>query len=459
MIEFCKLLFDFSLYYTLAGFYAGMGGLVPSAAIFAGLAGAAACDALLRGRRSGNAGMSGQSGAPAGYDLRTGLLTLGAAVLAAFLFRSVMTALEAFGSPVTTGASGAAFPAAYSGTGSGDPLGFHPAQLLLAAPAAVYGARCFILGLTDTDYDSFRSRFLLGCRLLALLLPGFLFWDRAAAALPDVVPYICLQLFSGIALLRMLRDDRRSGRRQAVILAVFLALGLALTAAGVLQKTGFLIGWLYSHVLSGILMVCGMLVAYLFFYVLLGLYMVLKFLSAPGAQNNEQMEQMASDFREMPLIENGSTVLPEVLRYLAFGVLALLVLMAVRALFRSLEGRTPRLFRDPGYTDRRENLRENGKKGPRRPGLFRPSAPGPAVRYYYAKFLRECAKRGVELQGSMTSEEITGCAASTFPETETAALRRIYVRARYGGPGQVDERDAKEAERLWKVLRSSRQEK
>lgn len=330
-----------------------------------------------------------------------------------------------------------------------------PVFAAMAVPPALYIVYSVSKGLTDTDYDAFRSQFIRGLQLLTALLPGFMFGGKAIGALQGVLPFICIMLLDGICLLRILRDDRSSSKRQMIYLGVFLAAGLLLTAGGILQKTGHGIAWFYEHVAVHILMAAGMAIAYLFYYVLVGLYHIMMLFSAPDSEQGRRMEQLAEGLRTDPIIEEGSAALPEAMRILAIALLVLLVLYMLFRLFKGMLGQQAGKYLRRPYTDRRESLREASQGKGRRPGFFRPARPDLAVRYYYAKFLRECRKRGVFPSEGMTSEEIAGLAASAFPGADPRALQQIYVRARYGMPEQVKETDARQAERIWKELKLS----
>ena len=73
------------------------------------------------------------------------------------------------------------------------------------------------------------------------------------------------------------------------------------------------------------------------------------------------------------------------------------------------------------------------------------------IREIYRRFLRLCLRRKVEIIRSDTSLDVQQKSAGLFEKADSAALRRLYLKARYRET--ADEEEAEEARQLYQQLK------
>ena len=332
--------------------------------------------------------------------------------------------------------------------------GLWPALHLLVAWA--YLAFCIWTDRIDLRYDGARQHFGFGLKLLILLVLGPLFPAELGPAAAQSIPYLVLMLTSGVCLLRMLREQRPAGLRQGIYMAVFVLLCALLTAgrAPQLLLRGF--GLLYQHVLAPVIFCLAIALGVLFY----GFYLVMKWLVDRAQGNSEPLQIQLSEAADMLGLDEQYAAYTVDLRWLkvlltALGA-ALLVFLLWR-LFRRLAGE--RL--GPGVTDRRpERIGELLRDRAAAPGhILRPREPRAAVRWYFARFLSECEKRGFTAPKGMTVEELCAASAGLFPAAEVETLCAVYCPARYQPGRRVTPEDVKRAAEAWSILKKSESKK
>ena len=400
MTEFYKLVFDLALYTTLSGFFLRLTARVaPSGVMFLALCAAVALDAFLRSKEKSR-------GAARFLPLLLPLLGL--------LARPTLW------------------------------------QCVLAVPAWAYLCFSILSGRFELRYDQFRAHYGLGLKLLILLVLCPLFPSEFAAALVEVIPYLVLMLVCGVCLLRMLREQRREGLRQGLYLAAFVAFCAGLTLGRAPQLLLKAAGIVYQNVLAPLLFVIAIALAAVFyaFYLITAWLVKRRQGSTDPLQINlqgaaevlgleEEYKEYTMDFRWLKAL------------LLVLGA-ALIVFLLVR-LFRRLLGE--RASEAAALPFRDVPSSAQGRTGAPTPGRIRPRDPRLAVRWYYARFLHECRRRGVPLPAGMTAEEVSRRASDAFPGADTGALTALYRPARYQLTRRVTPEEVRTAAVAWNELR------
>lgn len=406
MTEIYKLLFDLSLYYTISGYYLILiARESPAAALFLALIAAAGLDAFLRSR----------SGArERSVILRCLPLAL---PLLALLTKPTLC------------------------------------QALHALPPWLYLGFSMLTDRVDTRYLTFRSRYFLGLRLLLLLIFGPLFPGRFGPALAATVPYLIGMLLSGVCLLRMLREQRREGLRHGLYLAAFALLCAALTLGKAPQMLLKGFGLLYRWVLTPLILVAAIILAGLFY----GVYLLAAWLVSRVQGSGEMPSIQLQEAAEILGLENEyAAVTADLtwLKILLIVVASLFALWILFLIFRSLLGdRIPPAAQSPWKV--RGGKAASLEPSAVRPGLLRPRDNRLAVRYYYARFLAECRRRGLSVPRGMTATELAERCADVFPGADPAALAAVYRPARYSPAEPVTRADVQRAAELWNALKHS----
>ena len=332
----------------------------------------------------------------------------------------------------------------------------HPGiwPLIHLVPAWVYLGYCIFTGRVETELGDFRSHFSFGLSILLLILPAFLLSKRAAGSFVAIVPYLAIMLAVGVCLLRMLREKTRSGVKQGVYMSVFILACAALTVGKAPQMVGLILKTIYQYVLAPLLLGGVLLVGFGFY----GIFKALFWLAA--LLRKEEPEPVEMDLRsaaEMMGLEEAYDVAVKdhpIARIIGYCLLALAVAAVLFLIFRRLLGNRDKGEEKKPYEESREGVLPPAKR--RRPGLTRPREPRLAVRYYYARFLRECRRRSVDLRPGMTSEELAEACSYAFPGVDTAVLQRLYVPARYSDYEPVTAADADRAADAWHALKRSK---
>lgn len=407
MTEYYKLLFDLSLYFTVSGYYLMLTtGRTPSAAVFLALIAASGLDSFLRARRLYRPGR-----------LWLRLIPLLLPLLALFFRLS-------------------------------------PGQALQGLPAWAYLCWAALSDRVDVDYNAFRSHFSFGLRLLLLMVFGPLFPDRFGSALLHSIPFLVIMLVSGVCLLRMLREQRPDGLRQGVYMAAFVLLcaGLTLGKAPQLLAKGF--GCLYRWVIAPLIFVLAVVFAILFY----GFYLAAKWIVSWAQGSQEPLKIDLQSAAEMLGLEEEFSTYTADLRWLGvlLGVIgAILLLLIVWLIFRRLLGGRAKPAADGPWRERSISG-VSGDAHRRKPGILRPREPRLAVRYYFARFLAECRRRGVSIPDGMTVTELSSHCAAAFPGADPEALAALYLPSRYSAAEDVSPADAARAAESWHALKHAK---
>ena len=401
MTEFYKLVFDLALYYTIGGYFTSLVfDTVPSAVGFLLLAAAVLLDAILRARTE-----------------RRGLVKYLPLVL------PVLTLI--------------ARPGIW--------------QIVHILPAWAYLGWSFCTDRIETYYYEFQAHFSFSLKLHLLLLAGFPFWEKVPLALGRALPYLILLLAVGVCLLRMLREKQKQGVRQAIYIAIFIVLcaGLTLGQAPQALMRGFV--QLYRNVLAPLFFGIAILAA-------LAGYIIYLFLEWLISRRNGEITppqiNLQSVAEDLGIEEQYDAYLVDLswLRPIGITIAAAIVIFALFLIFRKLLGDTRMETAEKSFSEQSERLMQRGGKK-RKTGLLRPRNPRLAVRYYYAKFMEECRKRGLQYSEGMTAQELCRHSVRVFPGADPEELSRVYAPARYSSREVVTQADADRAAALWKELK------
>ena len=406
MVEIYKLIFDLALYYTLSGYYLIIGAHEsPSTPGFIALCAAVALDAAARSRGV-------YQRAPRALRVLPLLLPL-----IAFLFR----------------------PALW--------------QVLQVLPPWFYIGWCLLTDRVSLHYDVFRSHYAFALRALILLIFGPFITPQFGGVLLQTVPYLVLMLACGVCLLRMLREARSDGLRQGVYIAVFVIACAGLTVGRAPQMLVKALGYLWQYALAPAIFVAAILFAALFY---VG-YLVLRWLVARARGQDEPLDIDARSAAQMMGLEEQYDTYVSDLRWLRTILIVLtvcLLLFFLVRFFRKLLGEKA-AGPERGGPWRETRIVTPAVAAKHVGSFLRPRDPRLAVRYYYARFLAECRRRGCAVSAGMTVTELTAHCASRFPDADPKVLSALYIPARYSAVRAVTAADARRAEEAWRALKRS----
>lgn len=398
-----KLIFDLSVYYSLIGFYANLAfGSAPSMLGFALLCVVVGAYTFLAGK---------------GADERVRMAVLALPFIALIFWP-----------------------------------GIWPAIHLL--PAWFYTGWSLVTGKTETIYEEFRSHFSFGFGIQAFILPAFLFAKAAPSAFVDAVPYLTLLLSSGVCLLRMLREETKSGTKQALFIMSFVAGCAILTIGRAPHMVMAVIKFLYQNVIAVAILCTVLTIGVVFFALFRFIFWLIGLLG--GKNENPPEMNLMSAAEMMGLEEEFVDTSGDIawLRILGYVLITAVIILLLFLLFRKLLGHGSREKKRDPWTDQRESVEPGARR--RRRSLTRPRDPRLAVRYYYGRFMDECRKRGMTVKPSLTNEELTHASRMYFPGGDPGKLAEVYAPARYCERGTVTPADVDRAQAAWSRLKKTK---
>lgn len=402
MIELFKLMFDLSYFYTLAGFFYALFAEHVSMLCFLLLAGTVAADVLLRHFER----------LPKAVRLLPVLIPF--AVF--FTDTSVPDMVFMF------------FPAAY---------------LIVS----IVTDRVF----TDRLSFAHESRILL--RIMPVMALGFFGGKQAFTALEAVVPYVIIWLYSMIWLLRILRNPEVKTRTQVISALSFAVFTLLCTVGRLPELLVKGIELLYEYVISPLLVIF----ATAFGYLMTGIGWLIKSIFLPGGVNPIE-EPVSTEVAEsggaIEYAERDGIGL-EFLVWIGRILLVLLILAAIFFFFKWILGKRRAAQDEGGYTEEKGIASDGPPKHSVLP-RFRPFHPREAIRYDYARFLKEASKRGVEFGKGATTLEIAEQSSHDFPPDTLMEFRDLYVLARYAQKENITREEASRSAALFKQLKHNR---
>lgn len=301
-----------------------------------------------------------------------------------------------------------------------------------------------------TDRTDFSNESRLLIKILPVMVLGFFSGKTAFMALEAIVPYAILFLYSMIWLLRFLRNTDAKPGSQVLAAVVFVGFTLLCTIGRLPELLVKGLELLYQYVIGPGLTAF----AVGFGYVMSGIGWLIKIIFLPGGVNpiDQPIESQVADTGDaIEYVERDGIGL-EFLVWIGRILLVLLILAAIYFLFRYLLGKRRAAKAEDGYTESR-GIAEGGPSRHSTLPLIRPFHPREAIRYDYAKFLKEAAKRGLEFGKGATTLEIAQRSAKDFPADAVMELRDLYVVARYAPDEAITREEAARSASLYKYLK------
>ena len=281
----------------------------------------------------------------------------------------------------------------------------------------------------DSQVDFFRN----GCYAVTIMAVPFVI----LMSLEHIVPFIVVYIFSGIFLLRTLRQDKEILKEKKYRIYNFLqifgifAASLIFSSNSVLQtgKDIFLffynlllspVVYLLAYIAAGIATLFGAIFKFFFPDFQPKYFDAQKLLDIMFAQTKQVQEQYDPGNMSDTLILLGRGVI----------VLACIVTFVVFFISRTRGGKNK---------DSNGNVHEfRSAVTFMRPDEekiysdhFPPREPRAAVRYYYRKFLRLCQQIGKEFPPHYNSLYIQNMVSGQFKEETLKSMRETYILARY----------------------------
>lgn len=321
-------------------------------------------------------------------------------------------------------------------------------EYVMLAPAIVYSGALVVRDETSLEYYSFREYFRRAATAWALFLViiwvGGSFEKMTRPNAPEqaldyltVLGYGALFCLSGVVLQRQLRlgegqSRRLTGTQSAVliILLVLALLGVTVLeyylqerASSVLNLLGQILRWVFSAPIVLVATLIGML------------------MEGPLREYQQSTEAATETVMEitgtMPTGTGGEYVQPTVeVGYPWWFVAVLIVVMAAMLCYMLT------VHRKKGKTaTTRQTAHALEKEAP--PAKEPKRTSRAKVRRYYREFLKQERRKGLILRKDQTSQDILD-AASADPEA-AAALRRVYLEARYNENAAITPEQVKAA--------------
>ena len=305
----------------------------------------------------------------------------------------------------------------------------------------------------STDRADFTQESRVLVRILPVMALGFFGGKTAFAAMEAIVPYVIIFLYSMIWLLRYLRDPEASARKQVLSALIFAGVTLLCTVGRLPELLVKGLELLYIHVIGPLLA----FFATAFGYLMVGIGWIIKTIFLPNGVNpiEEAVESQAAETGGTIEYAERDGIGLEFLVWIGRILLVLLILAAIFLLFRWLLGKRRAAKEEAGYTE----VRGTAAGGPPKHNVlprFRPFHPREAIRYDYARFLKEAARRGLEFGKGATTMEIAERSTKEFPPEALMELRDLYVLARYAPDESITREDAARSAAAYRTLKRNR---
>lgn len=276
-------------------------------------------------------------------------------------------------------------------------------------------------------------------------------FGKTEAVSAIVIPAGIVAFTSCIILTRSLRHEPEvycSPRYQVMNLGAVL---LVSVAAGLLGSHAFLMGCfavlklIYNYLISPVL--------YVLIYAILGIIRVLawlfSWLKIKKPEEKEPPKLNMDGAKELFKIEDQEFTENVTAKYIFMGIGILIAAVILFFVFRYLARRGGKGTAESGMTDRRYTLDSAARAEAKEEGTNVQK-----IRALYRKFLKMCQRQGVVQQKSDTSADVNFRCGDLFSGEDTAALRDIYIEARYNG--EATRESAARAKELYASLKAQR---
>ncbi|MBQ7992477.1 MAG: hypothetical protein IJ252_05550 [Solobacterium sp.] len=312
-------------------------------------------------------------------------------------------------------------------------------QAGLMAPVWIW----LVIRMYRMDYDHGYSQFknLCGNVLITeFILSLVLFYlTRTGSALISTIPYLAIELCVMVCTLRYLRQERTGGMISLAMTGSVMVLSLLASLTGFLSRVFRLLGRIYLTLVSKLFSsTLPDQLPQIDTDIELPDALIVDTGGTPMESTGNVVINVIAAVKEMSLLE----------KILIIAVLVLIVLAVAGVILYSLKGH--RYYRRKKNEDITEKI--EGKKKSRMP-LFAPADHREAVRWYYARYMKECRKKGILITPQMNSAEIEA-ADDLLDSSDKRAFRDLYIRCRYSSY-EADSEDVKKAKQFYKNARNA----
>ncbi len=335
---------------------------------------------------------------------------------------------------------------------------------VLAAIPCVWAVRMLIKWNNALDIAGelpesfvFEVRFLAVASLFELFFLGIPRWQKQCG------PFVFAFLAAGILLLRIGRFIRESGAGtdgqtgqarfwtlNLVHVGAALAVAILCVSGTVRHGVAQLVGTVYRVLILPILE--GLI--FLFIKAVESLTPLLRLIFGDVEQLEIEPPQMNTSAIADDLDPVALQQFPAWVRGLGSIILAALAIGLLVWLYRRLSGLASYHIGETAGTAVRSRVAEQSGERP----AFKRFGGEKDVRYYYRKFLKLCAARGLTPGAPVTSGAVCDAAAECWDEKPLSELRDLYRSVRYGA-GPEDTNDRKRAAELYRELKKRSNEK
>lgn len=323
-------------------------------------------------------------------------------------------------------------------------------EFAIVLPAAAYTTLVILRGQLQLEYYSFRHSFRNSLRIVGIwyvLLCIFAFLEETpvqnAALIREeaVLRFGLIHCCAGILLQRQLRLGGDT-----------VAKGSYLQLAGMIVGTGSVVAAFLTAMPVLRKGLAAVFQAALFAAMSLAAAVYESFVEVDYVGMNKALEEARADSEVMSVAPNWAEIIPQQPQVAekepSYWWLILVAAAAVAAailMLRSFGKKRVRISTEE--TVQRIDTPERPQKDARRTNRGK-------VRHCYREYLRYEQKRGLRLQRYDTSGDVLEKSAAASDKTAAAALRQIYLQARYDETGEITRDQAETAKALLKKIRS-----
>ena len=320
---------------------------------------------------------------------------------------------------------------------------FHPdlIQMLSVIPIWAHLAFAMVTGRLDQSYEQYKSQAKKVVLTMFLMLLAYFWVPGFMTAFIHSVPFIAISLAVAVCTLRYLRQERTGALRNAVYIG-----GVTLGCLAAAATNLFTVLWnLFCR-------------AYLWTVNLLfsipsesSFVSFLDDIKLPEAEL-PQLDMFTDESVHVDTVSGIAQTVQQTLLEKILIITAMMILIFFMS-WLFLSSKNSVMYRREKQEEEQEKVvRRKKAKLP----LFAPSQPRDAVRYYYAKYMRECRRRAILIEPSMTAGEISEASSILLDEENRETMHDLYIRSRYSSQ-EISTHDAETAKQIYKQLKSSRQ--
>lgn len=277
-----------------------------------------------------------------------------------------------------------------------------------------------------------------------LLLDGF------EGSVSHAAPFIIIYILSSVILTRTIRHidshmEMEKIRKDNIKHLIFIALVFVITTFDNLRNT---IWKAFSNFFGKVI--------YILFY---PFYLIARKIVMGSDSVEEEMGEVIDDFfiiadlEKLENVEGYEELASKFLKFVSIMKTILIVILAailIYIIYKIIIKLGNRNYGGEGFTEEREYIKREKKKG----GIFNrekyPSEFKEQIRYFYRRYLEKLDKANIEILETDTSLEVNEKAGEIFHE-EIEGIREIYINARYS-ENDVDGNMVEEMKSLYRKI-------